>query len=57
MPASMEEVELQLEDVPMDMMPYIDADDHAYDFAFGMNWSGVICDKRTQRYFGMEQDW
>ena len=57
MPASMEEVELQLEDVPMDMMPYIDADDHAYDFAFGMNWSGVICDERTQRYFGMEQDW
>ena len=57
MPASMEEVELQLEDVPMDMMPYIDADDHAYDFAFGMNWSGVICDHRTQRYFGMEQDW
>ena len=57
MPASMEEVELQLEDVPLDMMPYIDADDHAYDFAFGMNWSGVICDHRTQRYFGMEQDW
>jgi beta-glucosidase len=57
MPASMEEVELQKEDVPMDMMPYIDSEDHSYDFAFGMNWSGVICDKRTQRYFGMEQDW
>ena len=24
--------------------------DEAYDFAFGMNYSGVISDKRTDRY-------
>lgn len=50
MPADMKTVELQKEDVPRDMTPYIDADGHAYDFAFGMNWSGVINDSRVQKY-------
>lgn len=50
MPADMETVESQLEDVPFDMRPYIDACGHAYDFCFGMNWSGPIDDKRVRKY-------
>lgn len=50
MPADMETVEHQLEDVPLDMIPYKDADGHIYDFAFGLNWSGVIKDARTDKY-------
>jgi beta-glucosidase len=29
---------------------YIDADGHTYDFAFGMNWSGIIQDARVKKY-------
>ena len=50
MPADMAAVEAQLEDVPRDMRCYRDADGHDYDFAFGMNWSGVICDERVKKY-------
>lgn len=50
MPANMETVEAQLEDVPRDMECYVDADGNTYDFAFGMNWSGVISDERTEKY-------
>jgi beta-glucosidase len=50
MPASMEEVELQYEDVPFDMDPYIDEFGHVYDFGFGLNWGGVIRDDRVQKY-------
>jgi beta-glucosidase len=32
------------------MEPYVDVDGHAYDFAFGLNWSGVIDDARTAAY-------
>lgn len=49
-PASMKTVEEQCEDVPRDMIPYTDADANQYDFAFGMNWSGVINDARVQKY-------
>ena len=28
----------------------MDADGNAYDFAFGLNWSGVINDERVQKY-------
>ena len=49
-PASMEAVEAQLSDVPRDMECYKDADGNVYDFAFGMNWSGVISDERTEKY-------
>ena len=49
-PASMEAVEAQAEDVPRDMECYVDADGNAYDFAFGLNWSGVINDERVQKY-------
>jgi beta-glucosidase len=50
MPASMETVEAQLEDVPRDMEVHVDSDGNAYDFAFGLNWSGVIRDDRTAKY-------
>ena len=49
-PASMEAVEKQLEDVPRDMECYVDAAGNTYDFGFGMNWSGVIQDERTEKY-------
>ena len=50
MPASMDTVEAQLEDVPRDMDCYVDADGNTYDFCFGLNWSGVIDDERTKTY-------
>ncbi|SDD02746.1 beta-glucosidase [Paenibacillus sp. UNCCL117] len=50
MPAHMRTVEEQHEDVPHDMEVYVDAAGHAYDFAYGMNWSGVIRDERVARY-------
>ncbi len=49
-PASMEVVEAQLEDVPRDMECYVDAAGNAYDFAFGLNWAGVIQDARVETY-------
>ena len=50
LPADMKTVELQMEDVPYDMDCYVDADGNAYDFAFGLNWSGRINDVRVQKY-------
>jgi len=50
MPADMRTVEEQYEDVPHDMRPLLDADGHAWDFGFGLNWSGPISDARTRRY-------
>ncbi len=50
MPANMQTVELQDEDIPHDMICYRDADGHTYDFGFGMNWKGVINDARTTKY-------
>ncbi len=50
MPADMETVETQDEDVPFDMIPYVDSEKNTYDFAFGLNWSGVIRDARTEKY-------
>jgi len=50
MPATMKTVEEQFEDVPRDMECYTDADGNTYDFAFGLNWSGVISDERVTRY-------
>ena len=49
-PANMETVEAHCEDKPFDMEPYVDEQGHAYDFAFGMNWNGVITDERIQKY-------
>lgn len=50
MPADMKTVEEQKEDVPRDMKCYVDADGNSYDFAFGLNWSGVINDARVKKY-------
>lgn len=50
MPAHMETVEEQYEDVPRDMEVYVDALGHAYDFAFGLNFEGQIQDGRTEQY-------
>ena len=50
MPANMETVEAQFEDVPRDMECHVDSDGNTYDFAFGLNWEGVIKDNRTAKY-------
>ncbi len=50
LPANMQTVEGQDEDTPHDMQPYVDAEGHAYDFVFGLNWAGVINDARTATY-------
>ena len=51
LPASMEAVEKQLEDVPRDMECYVDSMGNTYDFAFGLNWSGKIEDERVEKYY------
>ncbi|WP_259070099.1 glycoside hydrolase family 3 N-terminal domain-containing protein [Mucilaginibacter sp. X4EP1] len=53
MPANMQTVELQNEDIPHDMICYTDVDGHTYDFGFGLNWKGVIHDARTEKYVGI----
>ena len=50
MPASMEAVEAQQSGAPRDMECYVDANGNTYDFAFGLNWTGVINDTRTKRF-------
>ncbi len=50
MPADMRTVEEQKEDVPRDMKCHVDTEGNTYDFAFGLNWSGVIKDSRTLKY-------
>ena len=50
MPANMQTVEKQFEDVPHDMQCYKDAEGHIYDFGYGLNWKGVINDARTAKY-------
>ncbi|AGF59116.1 beta-glucosidase [Clostridium saccharoperbutylacetonicum] len=50
MPKDMTTVEKQLEDVGLDMECYKDSDGHVYDFAFGLNYSGVINDSRVSNY-------
>ena len=50
MPADMQTVEEQCEDVPHDMRPLVDADGNAWNFGFGLNWAGPISDERTIKY-------
>lgn len=50
MPANMETVEAQYEDVPFDMECHVDANGNTYDFGFGLNWSGIIKDARNEKY-------
>ena len=49
-PANMSTVEAQHEDVPFDMKAHMDTEGNVYDFAFGLNWSGIIQDTRTNKY-------
>jgi len=46
----METVRTTIGDVGRDMKPYVDSEDNIYDFAFGLNWKGVISDARVARY-------
>lgn len=50
MPANMQTVEQQYEDVPFDMTCYTDAQGHIYDFGYGLNWKGQISDERNLKY-------
>jgi beta-glucosidase len=50
MPANMQTVEAQNEDVPHDMQCHVDSEGHRYDFGYGLNWKGVINDSRTMKY-------
>jgi beta-glucosidase len=50
MPADMETVEKQFEDLPHDLDCYVDTQGHRYDFAFGLNWKGEINDERKSKY-------
>ena len=48
LPRDMSAVELHCEDKPHDMPCYCDTQGHFYDFGFGMDWSGRICDERMR---------
>lgn len=50
MPANMDTVEANKEDVPRDLDCHVDANGNKYDFAFGLNWAGTISDARTAKY-------
>ena len=50
MPKDMETVEASKEDVPRDLECYTDSEGNTYDFCFGLDWSGVISDKRVKKY-------
>lgn len=50
MPKDMDAVEKQCEDLPRDLEVYVDTNGNAYDFAYGLNWSGVINDERVAKY-------
>lgn len=50
MPKDMRTVERQKEDLPFDMECYKDSEGNSYDFAYGLNWSGVIKDWRVEKY-------
>ena len=50
MPANMQTVEKQKEDLPFDMKCYKDSEGHVYDFGYGLNWKGIIKDARTEKY-------
>jgi beta-glucosidase len=50
MPADMNTVEKQAEDVPYDVQCYKDSEGNVYDFGFGMNWKGVIKDRRGMKF-------
>lgn len=50
LPLDMATVERQMEDVGRDMECHVDTNGNSYDFAYGLNWSGVIDDERVAAY-------
>lgn len=50
MPKDMKTVEEQFEDVALYMECYLDSEKNKYDFAYGLNFNGVIKDNRTKKY-------
>ncbi|MGI4832536.1 MAG: hypothetical protein ACRYFK_03645 [Janthinobacterium lividum] len=50
LPASLQTVEQQNEDIPHNMECYRDAAGHRYDFGYGLNWRGVMQDARPNQY-------
>ena len=50
LPADMRAIEEHCEDKPRDIRCYTDADGNTYDFAFGLNWNGIINDERVKKY-------
>nr|AGS54136.1 beta-glucosidase [uncultured bacterium contig00021] len=50
LPKDMDTVERHNEDMPFDMEPHLDECGNLYDFAFGLNWGGVIKDERVRKY-------
>lgn len=50
LPKNMETVEVHAEDAPLDYEPYTDSMGNAYDFGYGLSWSGVIHDARNEKY-------
>lgn len=50
MPASMAAIERHCEDRPHDIEAYTDSDGHSYGFGYGLNFSGVIKDSRTEKW-------
>lgn len=50
MPKDMKTVEEQCEDVAHDMVCYVDECNNCYDFAYGLNYKGIIKDDRTIKY-------
>jgi len=49
-PTDMKTVEEQKEDVPFDLICHVDSAGNVYDFGYGLNWSGMIQDARTEKY-------
>lgn len=49
-PADMDTIERHCEDVPFDYKAYTDSLGNTYDFGYGLNWKGAICDERTAKY-------
>lgn len=49
-PANMDTVEANYEDVALDLDCYVDSQGNTYDFAYGLNWTGVISDERVKQY-------
>jgi beta-glucosidase len=46
----MDTVEAQAEDLARDMVPYTDSTGNVWDFAYGLNWQGLIDDERVKKY-------